>query len=55
MATTAKLVSHHPERSKPLLARIADRFSIAVRCIAAGRYAEQRERIAKTGSAGMVW
>jgi hypothetical protein len=54
MTTLANLVGFRPESQAPLLAHIAGRLGVAVRRAAAGRYAEQRERIARTGGAGMI-
>ncbi|MDP4006754.1 hypothetical protein [Methylobacterium sp. NEAU K] len=54
MATLAYLVGFRAERPAPLLGQIAGRLGVAVRRAAAGRYAEQRERIARTGAAGMI-
>ncbi|MHB2206539.1 hypothetical protein [Methylobacterium sp. CM6257] len=54
MTTLANLVGFRSESPAPLLAQIVGRLSVAVRRAAAGRYAEQRERIVRTGSAGMI-
>jgi hypothetical protein len=54
MTTLANLVGFRSESTAPLLAQLAARFAVAVRRAAAGRYAEQRERIARTGGAGMI-
>jgi hypothetical protein len=54
MTTFAKLVGFRSQSHAPLLAHIAGRLGVAVRRAAAGRYAEQRERIVRTGGAGMI-
>jgi hypothetical protein len=54
MTTLANLVGFRSQSHTPLLAHIAGRLSVAVRRAAAGRYAEQRERIVRTGGAGMI-
>ena len=52
MATLAYLVGFRSERS--LLGQVAGRLEGALKRVAAGRYAEQRERVARTGGAGMI-
>ena len=52
MATLAYLVGFRSERS--LLGQVAGRLEGALKRVVAGRYAEQRERIARTGGAGMI-
>jgi hypothetical protein len=54
MTTLANLVGLRTEGGAPLLAQIAGRFGVAMRRAAAGRYAEQRDRIVRTGGAGMI-
>ena len=52
MTTLAYLVGFRAERS--LLGQVAGRLEGALKRVAAGRYAEQRERIVRTGGAGMI-
>ena len=52
MATLAYLVGFRSERS--LLGQVAGRLEGALKRVAAGRYAEQRERVARTGGAVMI-
>ncbi|AIQ91128.1 hypothetical protein MCBMB27_02440 [Methylobacterium phyllosphaerae] len=54
MTTLANLVGFRTQSGAPLLAQIAGRFGVAMRRAAAGRYAEQRDRIVRTGGAGMI-
>ncbi|MGH1591716.1 hypothetical protein ACRBEV_29210 [Methylobacterium phyllosphaerae] len=54
MTTLANLVGLRSDSSAHLLGQIAGRLGVAMRRAAAGRYAEQRERIVRTGGAGMI-
>ena len=54
MTTLANLVGFRTQSGGPLLAQIAGRFGVAMRRAAAGRFAEQRDRIVRTGGAGMI-
>lgn len=54
MTTLTNLVGFRSAGTLPFLAQIAGRLGVAMRRAAAGRYAEQRERIVRTGGAGMI-
>ncbi|MGH1571124.1 hypothetical protein ACRAWG_11060 [Methylobacterium sp. P31] len=54
MTTLANLVGFRSKHPAPLLMQAAGLLGVVVRRAAAGRYAEQRERIARTGSVGMI-